>query len=472
MRRLIFILALLFAGLSAAQAQSLPQPRFSQAELDRLLAPVALYPDALLSQLLMAATYPEEVAEASSWSRANPGVSGDAAVQAVERFDWDPSVKSLVAFPQLLQRMEENPDWTRALGEAFLEQQPHVMETVQQLRRRAQAAGTLQSDAQLHVENQGQTTIISPAAPQLVYVPYYDPLVVYGNWWWPAYPPVRWSPWNGYARIYQPGVSFSFWWGPPVAVSTRFFFGGFDWHRHQARVVHHHHHYHRLPTGRWQHDLARLRAQRVASATANAAAANAATARILREQQAGSQVGRPAQLQAPVGAPAPLAPTVGAPARLQTPVGAPAPLQPKVSAPQRFERERRAVAPERVQPRVGAPQVLEQRVGAPAQFQPKVGAPPLLEQRVGAPDRFQPKVGAPPQVAAPRESRPAPAQRESRPAPAQRAQAQREEIRERREERQEHRQAQRQEHRQEHRPRPAQRQEHRNTPSRRPGERG
>ena len=140
-RFLIPLLAMLIAAPVFAQAQR----NYSQAELDQMLAPVALYPDPLLSQVLMAATYPHEVAEAARWSRAHPGLQGDDAVRAAQYEDWDPSVKSLLAFPQVLARMAENPGWTQSLGDAFLAQEPHVMDTVQQLRRRAQAAGNLQS---------------------------------------------------------------------------------------------------------------------------------------------------------------------------------------------------------------------------------------------------------------------------------------------------------------------------------------
>jgi DNA segregation ATPase FtsK/SpoIIIE-like protein len=269
------ILAALVAALSVAplavaplhaQAQVQAQaPRsFSQAELDQMLAPIALYPDALLSQILMAATYPIEVVAAARWTRANPGLKGEAAVRAVQEEDWDPSVKSLVAFPQILQRMDEQLEWTRSLGDAFLAQEPQLMDQVQQLRRRAQAAGNLRSDERIQVEQQGQTIVVQPASPQVVYVPYYDPLVVYGPWWWPAYQPVVWAPWPGYARPYHPGVSVGLWWGSPVGLSVGFFFGNFDWHHRHVRVVHPSAYYYRPPVvvnrtvvvdrGRWQHD--------------------------------------------------------------------------------------------------------------------------------------------------------------------------------------------------------------------------
>src|SRR3989304_891274 len=112
--------------LPAAVAQN--RPAFSPQELDQMLAPVALYPDPLLSQILMAATYPLEVVQAARWSRANPHLKGQDAVRAVEPMDWDPSVKSLVAFPQILHRMDEQLEWTRRLGEAFLDQEPPGMD--------------------------------------------------------------------------------------------------------------------------------------------------------------------------------------------------------------------------------------------------------------------------------------------------------------------------------------------------------
>ena len=230
---------------------------FSRAEIDQMLAPVALYPDPLLSQLLMAATYPQEIVEAARWSRAHPGVEGDAAVRMVQDFEWDPSVKSLVAFPQVLARMDENLEWTQKLGEAFIVQEPVVMEAVQDLRRRAHASGQLASDERVRIVEQPEAIAIEPANPEYVYVPYYDPRTVYGSWWWPGYPPYYWAPWPGYVRGYYPG----YWWGAPIGISVGFFFGGFDWYRRHA-YVHRVDNYYVRPTwanryssyatGRWQ----------------------------------------------------------------------------------------------------------------------------------------------------------------------------------------------------------------------------
>lgn len=218
-----------------ANAPAQEQPAYTQQELDQILAPIALYPDALLSQILMASTYPLEVVQASRWIRANPGLKGDDAVRVVGNQDWDPSVKSLVAFPQILSMMDEKLDWTQRLGDAFIGQEPQVMDTVQNLRQRAYAAGNLRSNEQIRVEPQGQIIAIEPSSPQVVYVPYYDPTVVYGPWWWPAYPPVYWTPWPGY--YVRPGYTVGFAWGGGISVSPGFFFGGFDWHQRRARVV-------------------------------------------------------------------------------------------------------------------------------------------------------------------------------------------------------------------------------------------
>jgi Protein of unknown function (DUF3300) len=233
-RWLIPFLALTFTA-PAAFAQAAPTQVYTQAQLDQMLAPIALYPDPLLSQILMASTYPLEVVQAARWSDVHPGLQGDDAVRAVEGESWDPSVKSLVAFPRVLAMMDERLDWMQALGEAFLEQEPYVMDTVQRLRARALAAGNLSSNDGMLVSQQGGTIVVEPANPQYVYVPYYDPLVVYGGWWWPAYPPVRWAPWPGYAV--RPGISVGIYLGGGVRISAGFFFGAFDWHQHRVSIV-------------------------------------------------------------------------------------------------------------------------------------------------------------------------------------------------------------------------------------------
>ncbi|MGL4318645.1 MAG: DUF3300 domain-containing protein [Pseudomonas sp.] len=187
---------------------------FSEQELDRMLAPLALYPDSLLAQVLMASTYPGDVADAVAWSRANPDSSGDTAVHAVASQPWDPSVQSLVAFPAALATLGQDPAWVQQVGDAFLAQPDAVMDSVQRLRRQAQAAGHLESNEQQRVTEQPaepapapsgsgavvqqpSTIIIEPAQPQVVYVPSYNPNVVYGTWPYPA-PPVYYPPPPGY----------------------------------------------------------------------------------------------------------------------------------------------------------------------------------------------------------------------------------------------------------------------------------
>lgn len=203
------------------------QPVFSEPELDQLLAPIALYPDSLLSQILMASTYPLEVVAAARWSKAHPELKGEEAVQAVAQYPWDASVRSLVAFPQILATMDEKLDWMERLGDAFLSQQQEVMDRVQHLRQQASAAGNLSSNEQIQVDQQGQSIVIEPANPQVVYVPYYDPNIVYGSWWWPAYRPVYWAPWPGY--FYGPRYGLALSWGFGVPIGPRWWFGAFNW---------------------------------------------------------------------------------------------------------------------------------------------------------------------------------------------------------------------------------------------------
>ena len=185
------------AGASPASAQA----AIPQEKLDSLLAPVALYPDDLLAQTLMAATYPLDVVEAARFVRANRELKGEALDQAVLQKNWDPSVQSLTAFPQVLEMMDEKIEWTQELGDAFLADKQRVMQTVQSLRQKAEASGNLQSNEQQKVVKEQTTIIIEPAQPEVVYVPSYNPIVVYGSWWAPAYPPYYWPP----PPYYYPG---------------------------------------------------------------------------------------------------------------------------------------------------------------------------------------------------------------------------------------------------------------------------
>jgi hypothetical protein len=207
---LLVMLAAMPCSLWAAEAgaPAATEQVFSAQERDQMLAPLALYPDALLAQVLMAATYPGDVADAAAWSKANPKATGDDAVRQVADKPWDPSVQSLVAFPAVLATLGQDPAWVQRVGDAFLAQPDAVMESVQRLRRQAMEAGNLSSNDKQKVSEQPvtatssststQTIIIEPADPQVIYVPSYNPTVVYGTWPYPAYPPVYYPPPPGY----------------------------------------------------------------------------------------------------------------------------------------------------------------------------------------------------------------------------------------------------------------------------------
>lgn len=200
-------------------------PAFKQEELDQILAPIALYPDSLITQILMASTYPLEVVQAEHWAKQNKDMKGDALAKALEAQPWDPSVKSLVNFPQVLTMMNEKLDWTQKLGDAFLAQQKEVMATVQTLRAKAQAAGNLKTTKEQVVRVEKEIIIIESASPQVVYVPTYNPTIIYGSWWYPAYPPYYYYP-PGY--VAAPYVAFST--GVAVGVAWGYAWGHANWH--------------------------------------------------------------------------------------------------------------------------------------------------------------------------------------------------------------------------------------------------
>jgi uncharacterized membrane protein YgcG len=232
---------------SASQASA---PAFSRQQLDQMLAPVALYPDALLAQVLMAATYPTEVVEAARWVQENNGLTGIALQDALQSQPWDASVKSLCAFPTVLERMSEGLGWTQELGDAFIDQQQQVMDSVQRLRRKAQAAGTLASNPQQTVAVDNNTITIAPASPQVVYVPTYDPAFAYGSWSWPDYPPY-------YPSYWGPGLGAGFFWGAGFFAGAALW-GGFDWRHHEVhRDLGRFNEFNRshIVDSQWHHDL-------------------------------------------------------------------------------------------------------------------------------------------------------------------------------------------------------------------------
>jgi hypothetical protein len=248
LRRLLFAIALAVPVIASAQSTDKP---FSNEQLDQMLAQIALYPDSLLSQVLMAATYPDEFQQAYQWSKAHPDAKGDDAVKQVESNNWDPSVASMVAFPEVLITLGEKPDYVRNLGDAFLAQPEDVMDSVQRLRAGAQKAGNLKSNEQIKVSTeplaapastttvvQGappvtQTIVIEPAQPSVVYVPAYNPTVVYGPWWYPSYPPYYYPPPMGYwwSHPVATGVA----WGVGIGVSNALW-GGFGWNNHDVNI--------------------------------------------------------------------------------------------------------------------------------------------------------------------------------------------------------------------------------------------
>jgi len=187
---------LISPALQAAEATA--ASTFSQQEIEQLVAPIALYPDALLAQVLMASTYPLEVVQASRWRSANPKLKDKALEDALQKQNWDPAVKSLAVFPDVLQMMNDKIDWTQKLGDAFLAQQKDVMEASQRLRAKAVAEGNLKTSKEQKVttESSGNSSTIYKIEPQTetIYVPVYNPTVVYGTWPYPYYTPYYWYP--------------------------------------------------------------------------------------------------------------------------------------------------------------------------------------------------------------------------------------------------------------------------------------
>ena len=202
---------------AAPAQQPAAPPTLKQEELDQILAPIALYPDSLIAQILMASTFPLEVVQAERFAKQNASLKGEALTKQLESQSWDASVKSLVNFPQVLTMMNEKLDWTQKLGDAFIAQQKPVLDTIQSLRAKAQAAGNLKTTKEQTVIVEQKIIKIEPADPQVIYVPTYNPTVVYGAWAYPAYPPYYYYP-PGYvatrtAFAFASGVALGAAWG-------------------------------------------------------------------------------------------------------------------------------------------------------------------------------------------------------------------------------------------------------------------
>jgi hypothetical protein len=240
-------LAAIILGPTCAMAQTSSPTATSSAqllkpaELDQLVAPIALYPDPLLAQVLMASAYPLDIVQAERWLEANKNLKGDALKAALDKQSWDDSVKSLVATPDVLQLMSGKLDWTQKLGDAVVAQQADVMDAIQRLRTKAQANNKLQSTKQQKVTVQQiqnrQVIAIEPTDPDMVYVPYYDPGVVYGDWPYPDYPPYYW-PTPGYigAGIIATGIGFGAGYALGRWHGGNYWGGGFNWNNNNINV--------------------------------------------------------------------------------------------------------------------------------------------------------------------------------------------------------------------------------------------
>lgn len=244
--------ALAWSPAGHAQAPAQP-PAFKPEEIEQLVAPIALYPDPLVAQILMASTYPLEVVAAARWAKSNPGLKGKQLEDAMQKQPWDPSVKSLAAFPQVLAMMDQKLDMTQKLGDAFLAQQKEVMAAIQRLRAKADQTGNLKTGKEQTVaktQDGGNTYItIQPTDPQVVYVPTYNPVLVYGPWPYPAYPPYYYYP-----PGYVPGAMlFSFAVG--VAVGNALW-GNCNWHGGDVNInVNRYNNFNRtnINSGNWNH---------------------------------------------------------------------------------------------------------------------------------------------------------------------------------------------------------------------------
>ena len=233
--------------------------KFTEAELEQMLAPIALYPDSLLSHILIAATYPIEVVDAERWLEKNNQFSVQERADAAEKKDWDASVKALLPFPNILKKLSNDLHWMRNLGDAFLQDQSQVLASIQSLRQQADQAGNLDNMSNVNVVRETKTIIIKPAQPEVIYVPYYDTRVVYGHWRWSHYPPVYWQYPSHYAYHHGP-----YYWHNPVHLTLGLFFGNVHWHNRHVVVHHHksryykHHSKKRVSTSyqgkKWQHN--------------------------------------------------------------------------------------------------------------------------------------------------------------------------------------------------------------------------
>jgi len=221
----------------STEQQPAPAAKQSPQELQQLVAPIALYPDALVAQILAASTYPTQIVEAERWVQGHSNLKGEELAKEVDKQDWDPSVKAMTQFPSVLENMDKNLSWTSSLGEAYVNQPQDVSDAVQTLRQEAHKTGHLNSNEQEKVSTQGSTIIIEPANPEVVYVPAYDPWLVYGA------PIVAYPGWYPVPGIFWEGVGLSFGVGFGIGFFGGFGWGwghwGYDWHGRRPFFDHH-----------------------------------------------------------------------------------------------------------------------------------------------------------------------------------------------------------------------------------------
>jgi hypothetical protein len=225
-------------GFTYQNSPSPPQAAQQSADqLQQLAAPIALYPDPLIAQILPAATYPDQIVEAEKWMQQHKDLTGDSLAKEVDKQSWDPSVKALTQFPAVLANMNQNLAWTSKLGDAYINQQQELSQAVQTMRQRAKQAGNLQTTAQQKVSTKGHDIVIQPATPEVVYVPEYDPWLVYGD------PLAVFPGWYPYPGLFLEGPGIAFGLGFGIGFFGGFGWGwghwGYDWHRGGRAVYNH-----------------------------------------------------------------------------------------------------------------------------------------------------------------------------------------------------------------------------------------
>ncbi|MCG9696110.1 DUF3300 domain-containing protein [Shewanella sp. Isolate11] len=214
---------------------------FSEPELAQILAPIALYPDSLLTHILIASTYPIELVQANRWRKQHASLSATDAVNLAEDQDWDPSVIALVGFPEVLETLSKDLDWTQKLGDAFLQNEAQVLASIQTLRQQADAADSLANMDKMRVTKVNNEIIIEPIQTQVVYVPVYDPRVVYGSWRWYNYPPVYWDSPSYVSVGFSHHGSSLFFWSSGIRIGFNYYFSAFRWHDRHIIVTQHRH---------------------------------------------------------------------------------------------------------------------------------------------------------------------------------------------------------------------------------------